>query len=140
MLSEAEKIAVRDAVRAAELNTSGEIRVHVDRDCEGDPVQRAVEVFEKLEMHATALKNGVLIYVAFNSKKLAIIGDSGINEKVEADFWNSTRDKLVNAFKSGDYAKGICAAVEEAGSRLSNFFPRQTNDNNELSDEISTGL
>lgn len=137
MLSEAEKKAISEAIHEAELLTSGEIRVHVDNECSGEPVKRAIEVFESLGMHATAERNGVLIYIAFDSHKLAIIGDKGINEKVPHNFWDSTRDHLINHFKRGEYAKGIIAAVSEAGEQLSVHFPRKEDDTNELSNEVT---
>jgi len=138
MLTEKDKEVIQEAVANAEHKTSGEIRVHIDKICEGDPVKRAVEVFEELKMHETALRNGVLIYVALSNHKLAIIGDKGINELVPSNFWDSTRDTLIHHFKSENFVTGLEAAVNEAGKQLSAFFPLQEGDANELSNEIST--
>lgn len=138
MLNEKEKDIIQESIAKAELQTSGEIRVHIDKACDGDPVKRAIEVFEELVMHETQLRNGVLIYIAFSNQKLAIIGDEGINKLVPPNFWDSTRDTMIQLFKQEKFIEGICAAVKEAGEQLSNYFPLQDGDVNELSNEIST--
>jgi uncharacterized membrane protein len=120
------------------MQTSGEIRVHIDQKCASDPVKRAVQVFEKLGMHKTDLRNGVLIYVSFSDRKLAIIGDQGIDSVVPADFWLSTKEKMIHHFKENRFSDGIIAAITEAGEQLKRFFPYMENDENELSNEIST--
>ncbi|MDP4683276.1 MAG: TPM domain-containing protein, partial [Crocinitomicaceae bacterium] len=105
--SESQQEAIRDAIAAAELNTSGEIRVHIDKVCKKDPIERAIEMFAKLGMHKTELKNGVLFFVSMENHKLAIIGDKGINEAVTADFWDSIRDEMIQHFKQGLYTEGL---------------------------------
>lgn len=139
MLSSTEQKQVAAAIAAAEKNTSGELRVHMEKVCTEDPVQRAIAVFEKLGMQRTAARNGVLIYVALQSNQLAIIGDKGINEKVPSDFWDSTRDLMIQHFKEGQITTGLCAAISEAGKQLAAYFPYQDNDQNELSNDISFG-
>jgi uncharacterized membrane protein len=138
MLTEKDKDLIQDAIAQAELETSGEIRVHIDKACDGDPVKRAIEVFEELKMHETELRNGVLIFIAFSNHKLAIIGDKGINELVPSNFWDSTRDVMIQLFKQGQFTAGINAAVKEAGIQLAEYFPLQEGDVNELSNKIST--
>lgn len=138
MINQVENDLIVSAIQKAEMQTSGEIRVHIDQKCASDPVKRAVQVFEKLGMHKTALRNGVLIYVSFSDRKLAIIGDQGINSVVPADFWMSTKDKMIHHFKENRFADGIIAAITEAGEQLKRFFPYMENDENELSNEIST--
>jgi uncharacterized membrane protein len=138
MLTEKDKDLIQDAIAQAELETSGEIRVHIDKACDGDPVKRAIEVFEELKMHETELRNGVLIFIAFSNHKLAIIGDIGINELVPSNFWDSTRDVMIQLFKQGQFTAGISAAVKEAGIQLAEYFPLQEGDVNELSNKIST--
>ena len=73
---------IEHAIAQAELTTSAELRVHLEDNCKEDPLDRAAYLFEKLEMHKTALRNGVLIYVAFQDRKLAILGDAGIHHHV----------------------------------------------------------
>ena len=138
MINQVENDLIVTAIQKAEMQTSGEIRVHIDQKCASDPVKRAVQVFEKLGMHKTDLRNGVLIYVSFSDRKLAIIGDQGIDSVVPADFWMSTKDKMIHHFKENRFADGIIAAITEAGEQLKRFFPYMENDENELSNEIST--
>lgn len=127
------------AIKAAELHTSGEIRVHIESKCSGEVLDRAVYVFNYLKMYKTEARNGVLIYIAVDSRKLAIIGDSGINSKVPATFWDAIKQKMGVAFAAGLYVDGLCTAIEEAGISLKNYFPYQRDDINEQPDEISFG-
>jgi uncharacterized membrane protein len=135
--SESEQESIVQAIRDAEKNTSGEIRVHLDKVCPGDPYKRAIKVFENLNMHKTAQRNGVLFYLSVEDHKLAIIGDKGINEKVPADFWNVILSEVVQLFKQGKLAEGLAHGVAKAGQQLSAFFPYQKDDDNELSNDIS---
>ena len=134
--TEEEKIVV-DAIAAAEKNTSGEIRVHIEKACKGDAMERAKEVFEKLGMTATEARNGVLIYIAEESRKFAIIGDSGIHAKVGDDFWDHSKELMLSHFKKGEFVGGIKEAVLSCGDALKKHFPFEQNDSNELSNEIS---
>ena len=130
---------VVDAVRIAEKGTSGEIRIHIDGDCTGDPMKRAEEVFRKLRMDETKLRNGVLIYIACNSKVFAIIGDKGIDRAVPEHFWEDVIEAMSDEFHSGRFAEGISKAVIMTGEKLRDFFPYQNDDVNEQPDEISFG-
>ena len=130
---------VVDAVRIAERGTSGEIRIHIDGECTGDPMKRAEEVFNKLRMDETKLRNGVLIYIACNSKVFAIIGDKGINDAVPEHFWKDVTEVMGNDFRKGLFAEGLVHAVLQAGEKLRDFFPYQTDDVNEQPDDISFG-
>ena len=127
------------AVKAAELNTSGEIKVHIESKCKGDVLDRAAFLFDKLEMHKTELRNGVLIYLAVVDKKLAILGDAGINQKVPSGFWDSIKDFMITNFKAGSFTEGLTGGIKMAGEQLKQHFPYQSDDVNELSDEISFG-
>lgn len=133
------KLQIEQAIKEAELDTSGEIRVHVESKCTSDPLQRAVYVFNYLKMYNTAARNGVLIYVAVESRKFAIIGDAGINKVVPDNFWNSIKEKMGEAFSQGRYVEGLAQAVKEAGESLKQYFPYRTDDINEQPDEISFG-
>lgn len=136
-ISESDKIAIQEAIRCAEELTSGEIRVHIDQNCKGNPLELAIQVFNKLKMQATKERNGVLIYLSFKDKKLAILGDIGIDEKVGSDFWTSTKDQLILDFKNNQFREGITNAVIEVGKRLKEYFPHQADDSDELSNEIT---
>jgi uncharacterized membrane protein len=138
LTSEAET-AIVEAIRLAELQTSGEIRVHLEKSTSKVPFDRALEVFHSLNMHATAQKNGVLIYVAYQDKNFVICGDQGINDLVPADFWDTTKDLMASHFKSGDFAAGLVSGIAQVGEQLKTYFPLQENDQNELSNEISKG-
>lgn len=128
------------AIREAENQTSGEIRVHIEPKCKHeDPLERAKEVFAELQMHKTELRNGVIIYVSTDDHKLAIWGDKGINEKVGQDFWVYELELMTKYFKAGDYETGLQEVVTHIGNKLKEFFPYQQNDTNELSDDISYG-
>ena len=119
--------------------TSGEIRVHTEPHCKGKVLDRAADVFYKLGMHKTDLRNGVLIYVAFKDKRLAIIGDRGINDVVPDDFWDKTLEMMTTQFKDGNFLKGVIHGIEESGKHLVNYFPHREGDKNELSNDISEG-
>lgn len=128
------------AIKEAELKTSGEIRVHIERKCPGgNPISRAIHIFNAIGMYKTAQRNGVLIYVALESHKFSIIGDTGINKVIPDNFWNAVRDSLKESLASNDVAGGICRAIASAGEILKKDFPYLEGDVNEQSDEISYG-
>lgn len=135
--SKEEKNQISEAISAAELNTSGEIRLHVEGHCKIDVLDRAAYVFEKLKMHETAQRNGVLFYLAVYDRKFAILGDAGINQLVPENFWDETKEIMLNLFKEVKLAEGISTGIRMAGEQLKANFPYQKDDINELSDEIS---
>jgi uncharacterized membrane protein len=134
-----EKERINLAIRDAELNTSGEIRVHMERKCRGEALDRAAYLFEKLDMHETALRNGVLFYLAVDDRKFAILGDAGINQVTGEDFWDHIRDRIVEEFRQGRFAAGLETGIRMAGVKLKEHFPYLEGDVNELPDEISFG-
>lgn len=125
------------AIQQAEKDTSGEIRIHFDNHSGKNVLDRAAQVFADLKMHKTALRNGVLVYVALEDHRLAILGDAGINAKVPENFWDEIKNNMVVKFKAGQICEGVCEAVIAAGTQLKTFFPCRSDDTNELSDEIS---
>jgi uncharacterized membrane protein len=137
--SENQQQAIIKSIENAELNTSGEIRLHVEDTCKINPVDRAIEIFEKLEMHKTELRNGVLFYLATKDKKIAVIGDKGINDIVTENFWDDVKNEIINQFKNNQFTEGICKGIEMAGEKLKINFPFQVGDTNELSNDISFG-
>ena len=138
-LTETEKSAIVAAIGDAESKTSGEIRVHLDRKSKGDPQGAAKRVFEKIGMDRTAEKNGVLFYVAVADHTFAVIGDAGIDAKVEKDFWDRVSEQMLAAFKEDKFGDGLAAAIRMAGEKLAAAFPRKEGDKNELSDDVSVG-
>jgi len=127
---------ISHAVELAEAGTSGEIRICVERRCPTDVMERATACFNKLGMHKTYLRNGVLIYLAVDDHQFAIIGDRGINNQVEADFWDVTKEKMVHHFKNGDLLQGILVGIASAGEKLKVLFPKAKDDVNELPNEV----
>ena len=138
-LTKAEEQEIVEAIGVAEKNTSGEIRVHIEKETSVAAINRAMEVFRNLNMENTQERNGVIIYVAVKSKQFAIYGDKGINEKVGADFWNSTKEAMQNHFISGNFKQGLIDGILKAGEQLKTHFPYLHDDTNELSNEISKG-
>ena len=137
--SSEEQNSIRLAIQNAELDTSGEIRVHVENVCKGEVLDRASHVFKQLGMNKTHLRNGVLIYLAVKTRKFAIIGDSGINKVVPPDFWNEILRKMLDHFQNNSFEQGLCEAIKSVGEHLKAYFPHKKDDVNELSDDISFG-
>lgn len=135
--SKEEKQQIKDAIAEAELNTSGEIRLHMEGKCMIDVLDRAAYIFEKLEMNQTALRNGVLFYLAVHDRKFAILGDAGINKLVPLNFWDGIKETMLEFFKDGKFVDGLSKGILMAGEQLKVNFPYSGDDVNELSDEIS---
>ena len=138
-LSKEDEQEIVEAIRIAEKNTSGEIRVHIEKTTSLDAYDRAMEVFHELRMDETQLQNGVLIYLAVEDKTFVICGDKGINDIVSADFWDCTRDVMIAQFKQNNFKQGLIDGILRAGEKLKEHFPWQEGDTNELSNEISKG-
>jgi uncharacterized membrane protein len=139
LLSDEEKALIVASIKEAELATSGEIRLHVENHCKEDVLDRASEVFSILNMHKTELRNGVLFYLAAKDHKFGIIGDIGINQKVENLFWGDIKEHMQSRFKAGNIALGLSEGIKMAGQQLKMHFPAHENDKNEISDDISFG-
>jgi uncharacterized membrane protein len=125
------------SVKEAEMETSGEIRVHIESSLKGDVLDRAAWLFKKLGMYKTADRNGVLFYLAVKDRKFAIIGDAGINAKVPEGFWNDVSELLQKNFREGKFTEGLSEGILLAGKHLKTHFPHKLDDVNELPDEIS---
>ncbi|MES2733384.1 MAG: TPM domain-containing protein [Bacteroidota bacterium] len=138
--TQAQKDQIVEAIRQAEKQTSGEIKVHIEQRCpQPDALERAKEVFALLNLDQTALKNGVLVYLSIEDRKFAILGDKGIHSVVPDNFWEYTKDTMRARFKQGDLTGGLCEGIRLAGEQLKNHFPYFQDDTNELSDDISFG-
>ncbi len=136
-LTQEEEQKIIEAIRVAEKETSGEIRVHIENDSTKNCLEHAKEIFHLLHMDETEEKNGVLFYVAVHTHQFAIIGDSGIDEKVPDNFWNDVKDTVTSEFSKGNKADGLILGILEAGQKLQQYFPFHDEDKNELSDDIS---
>ena len=137
ILNNEEDRRVVEAIKQAEMDTSGEIKVHIENHCRGKVEDRSLFIFNHLKMNETKQRNGVLIYLAVRDHMFAILGDEGINKVVEDGFWNDIRDLMAAAFKEGRFAEGLEQGIQLCGEKLKTYFPYQTNDVNEIPDEIS---
>ena len=136
-LSKTDEEDIIEAIRISESKTSGEIRIHLESSLQGNIEEHVLEVFHHLKMDNTKLQNGVLIYVAINNKSFSIYGDKGINQVVESDFWDCTKNTMEEHFRQGDFKKGLIEGVLNAGKQLQKYFPWEYLDIDELSNEIS---
>ena len=137
VLAEADLASVAAAIAEAEAATSGEIRVHLDARCPGEALARAALVFERLGMHRTAARHGVLIYVSIEDHKLAVLGDRGIHERVGQAYWDGLLETALAHFRRQRFRDGLVHAVSEVGAALRQHFPRRPDDVNELPDRVS---
>ncbi|HTF05482.1 MAG TPA: TPM domain-containing protein [Bacteroidia bacterium] len=135
--SEVQVKDIGEAIGLAEAKTSGEIRIHIEKKCSGDAIKAAENWFGKLGMHKTDLRNGVLVYLAVESRVFAIYGDKGINEKVPPGFWFEISGRMEANFKEGKFSEGLIEAITKAGEQLQQFFPRNSEDKDELTNDIS---
>jgi uncharacterized membrane protein len=139
-ISKTDEEAIVEAIKKAEKQTSGEIRLHIEMNCPTkDPYDRALQVFETLDMHKTELSNGILIYVALESHKLVLCGDKGINDILGQKYWQTTVEMMIEYFKKDQYKLGLIKGITEVGDKLKKHFPYQSGDSNELSNDISKG-
>jgi len=141
LLSKADNLRVVEAIQMAEKQTSGEVRVYIEtHNPLVSTIDRAKEIFEKEQMHATALRNGVLIYLAIKDKEVAVWGDEGIHQMVGADYWQERVKEMLQLFKNNDIAGGLCSCIHHIGQVLTEKFPYQEGiDKNELRDDILFG-
>ncbi len=137
VFNDEEQQQIRKAIEAAEKNTSGEIRVCIEKNCSDEVLDRAAKYFYQLDMEKTKQRNGVLVYLATVDRKFAIIGDAGINAVVPADFWDETKHAMLEQFKQGNMVEGILTGLNRAGLQLQKYFPHQLDDKNELPDDIA---
>jgi uncharacterized membrane protein len=134
-----EQRRIVEEIRKAEDRTSGEIRVHLDCCAKEDVLEKAKQVFVKLGMAKTQQRNGVLIYLATDHKKFAILGDEGIHRVVPENYWETVKDIMQEKFRQGEISEGVCLGVREIGEKLKAYFPFEKGDVNELPDQISEG-
>ncbi|SHI34983.1 TLP18.3, Psb32 and MOLO-1 founding protein of phosphatase [Hymenobacter daecheongensis DSM 21074] len=140
-LTPEQEAALVAAIRQAEITTSGEIRVHLEDACPTpEPLDRAAQVFAELNMHKTALRNGVLFYLAWDTRQFAVIGDAGINSVVSDEFWEITKEAVLEQFRLGKFVLGLERGIKMVGEQLQHHFPYDhATDHNELDDTISFG-
>jgi uncharacterized membrane protein len=136
-LAQLDQERIVKSISDAERQTSGEIRVHIQPRVTGGELRHVAErTFERLGMTKTALRNGVLLFIASEERQFMILGDQAIDENVPPGFWDVIAEKLTARFKSGEFTEGIVEAITAAGEQLKQFFPRSEDDVDELSNEI----
>jgi uncharacterized membrane protein len=140
-LTEAEKQRVVSAIKEAERQTSGEIRLFIESHCRFvQSLDRAEELFFQLKMTETAERNATLIYVAIRDHQAAIYGDKGIHEKVGTAYWQEEIGKMFDHFRKNELAEGLIHVITDIGEALRQHFPyNSSTDKNELPDEIVFG-
>lgn len=136
-LTDSQEQQIIAAIQKVEQQTSGEVRVHLEQTCAGEPLERASVIFHELGMDETQLQNGVLIYIATEDHKAAVYAGKGIHTQVEEDFWSDVLEILIAHFKKQEYEEGIEEAVLTVGAKLKELYPYQEGQTNELSNEIS---
>jgi uncharacterized membrane protein len=136
-LSSKDEKKIIEAIQKAEKNTSGEIRIHIEFESSTNHFDKAMEVFEHLEMHKTKDRNGVLFHVSPSDHNFTIIGDEGIHKVTPDDFWDEIKEEVIKHFRKENYVKGLCNGINMSGKALKKYFPHQEDDSNELPDEIS---
>jgi len=134
-----QQVNILDAIKEAEKETSGEIRVHIETRLSGDVLDRASWIFKKIGMDRTKERNGVLFYLAIKNRKFAIIGDTGINARVPEGFWDKIKNVMESDFREKRFSDGLAKGILMAGDQLKEHFPHLADDVNELPDEISFG-
>ena len=138
-LTKQDRKEIISAIVQAEKMTNGEVRVHVQKKCKDDAMHEAKKEFNRLKMHKTRHHNAVLIFIAFESRRFAILGDSGIHRHVGDLFWSQTRDKIASYFSKGQIKDGVVAGILSVGEKLKSHFPKAANDKDELSNKITEG-
>lgn len=136
LTSEQEK-AITQAIKEAESNSSGEIRVHISNAKGSGSLADAQKIFEELKMHQTKYRNGILLHISPLERKFSIVGDEGIHRQVKQEFWDEIKNRVIEYFTQGNYQEGIVFAVTQTGEKLKQYFPLDIDDKNELSDEIT---
>ena len=136
---ELEDARIVEAIREAELRSSGEVRVYVSDASVDDPVAAAREQFARMGMHATAQRNGVLIYVAPRSRNFAIVGDDAVHARCGETFWRDVAGAMSRHFAIDHPTEAIVLGIRKAGELLSNHFPCRPGDRNELPNEVMRG-
>jgi uncharacterized membrane protein len=139
--SEEEKQRIIEAIRNAEIKTSGEIRVYLESRCRFvDPIDRAAEIFWGLKMDHTENHNAVLVYVAIKDHQYAVFADKAIHEKLGEKFWQEEVKSMYRHFRNNNIADAIGQVITDVGQALHQHFPYEKNtDKNELPDDIVFG-
>lgn len=138
-LGEEDFAAIDQAIKAFEKRTSGELVVSFQLISRGDPYREGRRIFKRLKLHQTRERNAVLVVIFLNSRKFAVLGDQGIDEKVPAGFWDQTVATMGAHFREQRYREGLVEGIQLLGGQLAEHFPYREDDVDELSDEVRFG-
>ena len=129
------------AIKESEKSHDGELRFAVEAGLDFlallngiAPRQRAVEVFSKLRVWDTERNSGVLIYVQLVDRRIEILADRGISEKVGQDTWDGVCRRMEQAFREGRFEAGALKGIEAITALLAQHFPPRGSNANELPD------
>ena len=139
-LTKLEHDRIVQAIREAEMKTSGEIRAFIQRGkLKSDPLVAAQRKFHRLDMHKARERNAVLIFVAPRAHKFAVIGDKAIHEKCGDVFWQQVTENMRTHFQNEKFSHALVEAIKEIGKLLAAHFPRTRANANELPDDVVQG-
>ncbi len=140
LLKSIEVEKVKEAIRQAELQTSGEIRVSVSPFFWGSVRKTAERAFVRMGMTKTQARNGILFFIVPSRKRFVVLGDEGIHAKVGQKFWDTLAGHLSEHFHKDEFTEGLVKGIGEAGERLAAHYPYDPEtDVNELPDDIDFG-
>lgn len=140
LLTRRERKQIVNTIQDIERKTSGELRIYIEGECPySDPLERTKEIFQHLGMDKTQLRNGVLLYIASESRVFSILGDQAIYEKAGNDFWQGKITLMATFFKNQQFAEGIEVGLKNIGESLIAYFPSTGARKNELPDDIVFG-
>ena len=135
-LTEEESTRIEQAIAEVELTTSAEVKVVVLRYCWDDIYVKAARIFSKFRLDKTELRNCVLVMLVVTNQEYLIYGDEGIHEKVGDGFWDDVRDEMLTHFVCDHFGDGLVHAVHRVGEKLADYFPYQTDDVDEIPNEV----
>ncbi len=136
IFSDADLKSIEAEIKSFENKTSGELIVQFNTNSFGQPYKKAKRIFEKHKMHRTKERNAVLFVLFLKEQKFAVYGDKGINERVPEGFWNGITEAMSLKFSQKEFVSGLIEGIRRAGEKLSEYFPVQEDDINELPDTL----
>jgi len=146
-LSEAARNEILTCIAEVEKRTSAEIKVLIvaasswlprlsKKDQEQAVQKRAIQEYQLLGIGNTHDDTGILIMISLEERKVRVLAGEGINRKVPPTTWSTAASGITQSFKSDLHSKGICTAINDIGMHLTEHFPINPDDTNEISNSI----